>query len=142
LFGAARRTETSAVDMYRSIAASKREEKMQEPQDAKIGRIYFPSSPASSSRYSLISTAPDWRACRMAGPHDRTTNWALTLVAAMLSSRFPTSNAHHSVLMFAMVLAFFLLMIESRRYRLLRTSIARACAGWSAITTPNCSIPV
>jgi uncharacterized membrane protein len=48
---------------------------------------------------------------------DRTTNWAITLVAAMLSVSLSTSNAHHSVLMFAMVLAFFLLMIESRRYR-------------------------
>jgi uncharacterized membrane protein len=35
----------------------------------------------------------------------------------MLSVSLSTSNAHHSVLMFAMVLAFFLLMIESRRYR-------------------------
>lgn len=48
---------------------------------------------------------------------DRTTNWAIGAVAAMLSITLASSNAHHSVLIFSMVLVFLLLQIESRRYR-------------------------
>ncbi len=48
---------------------------------------------------------------------DRTTNWAIGAVAAMLSITLSTTSAHHSVLIFSMVLVFLLLQIESRRYR-------------------------
>jgi uncharacterized membrane protein len=95
-----------------------REEKMQEPAGSEIGRVYFPSSPGEF--ITLFAHFHRAEIARMAGWRDRidrTTNWAITLVAAMLSVSLSTSNAHHSVLMFAMVLAFFLLMIESRRYR-------------------------
>lgn len=91
---------------------------MQEPGGRDNGRIYFPSSP--SEFITLFAHFHRAEIARMAGWRDRidrTTNWAITLVAAMLSVSLSTSNAHHSVLMFAMVLAFFLLMIESRRYR-------------------------
>jgi len=48
---------------------------------------------------------------------DRTTNWAITGVGAMLSLSLSSSTAHHGVLLFAMLLIFLLLFIESRRYR-------------------------
>ncbi len=48
---------------------------------------------------------------------DRTSNWAITVVAAMLSVSLSTPNAHHGVLLFAGVLVMLLLAIESRRYR-------------------------
>ena len=48
---------------------------------------------------------------------DRTTNWAITGVGAMLSISLSSSQSHHGVLLFAMVLIFLLLFIESRRYR-------------------------
>src|SRR5260370_26931615 len=48
---------------------------------------------------------------------DRTTNWAITGVGAMLSISLSSSQAHHGVLLFAMLLIFLLLCIESRRYR-------------------------
>ncbi len=48
---------------------------------------------------------------------DRTTNWAIGAVAAMLSITLATASAHHSVLIFSMVVVFLLLQIESRRYR-------------------------
>jgi uncharacterized membrane protein len=57
---------------------------------------------------------------RMAGWRDRidrTTNWAITVVAAMLSVSLSTPTAHHGVLLFAMVLILLLLWIEARRYR-------------------------
>ena len=57
---------------------------------------------------------------RMAGWRDRidrTSNWAITVVAAMLSLSLSTPTAHHSVVLFAMLLITLLLMIEARRYR-------------------------
>jgi uncharacterized membrane protein len=57
---------------------------------------------------------------RMAGWRDRidrTTNWAITVVAAMLSVSLSTPTAHYGVLLFAMVLVLLLLVIEARRYR-------------------------
>ncbi len=57
---------------------------------------------------------------RMAGWRDRidrTTNWAITVVAGMLSVSLSTPTAHQGVLLFAMVLVMLLLRIEARRYR-------------------------
>lgn len=48
---------------------------------------------------------------------DQTTNWAITVVAAMLSLSLSTASSHHGVLLFAMVIALLLLGIEARRYR-------------------------
>lgn len=48
---------------------------------------------------------------------DRTTNWAIAAVAAMLSVSLSSADSHHGVLLFAMLLVFLLLSIESRRYR-------------------------
>jgi uncharacterized membrane protein len=48
---------------------------------------------------------------------DRTTNWAIAASAAMLSVSLSNAESHHGVLLFAMVLVFLLLTIESRRYR-------------------------
>src|SRR3954452_21691574 len=57
---------------------------------------------------------------RMAGWRDRidrTTNWAITIVGAMLSVSLSTPTAHHGVMLFAMLLVLLMLVIESRRYR-------------------------
>jgi uncharacterized membrane protein len=48
---------------------------------------------------------------------DRTTNWAIAALAAMLSFSLSSQQAHHSVLLFAMLLIYGLLVIEARRYR-------------------------
>jgi len=48
---------------------------------------------------------------------DRTTNWAITVVAAMLSVSLSSATAHHGVLLFAMLLVLLMLAIEARRYR-------------------------
>ena len=48
---------------------------------------------------------------------DRTTNWAITVVAAMLSISFSTQTTHHGILIFAMGLIMLILIIESRRFR-------------------------
>jgi len=48
---------------------------------------------------------------------DRTTNWAVGALAAMLSISLATEEAHHAVLLFAMLLVHMMLVIEARRYR-------------------------
>ncbi|MES0148453.1 DUF2270 domain-containing protein [Mesorhizobium sp. M0012] len=71
----------------------------------------------------LVTTMSHFRRAeiaRMAGWRDRldrTSNWAITVVAAMLSVSLSTASAHHGVLLFAMLLVLLLLWIEARRYR-------------------------
>ncbi len=48
---------------------------------------------------------------------DRTTNWAITVTAALLSVSLSTPTAHQGVLLFAMLLISLLLYVEARRYR-------------------------
>ena len=80
-----------------------------------------PPFPATSAEF--INTVAHFHRAevgRMAGWRDRidrTTNWAITVVAGMLSVSLSTPTAHHGVLLFAMVLVQLLLSIEARRYR-------------------------
>jgi uncharacterized membrane protein len=48
---------------------------------------------------------------------DRTTNWAIGAVAAMLSVSLSSADSHHTVLLLAMLIVYILLVIEARRYR-------------------------
>lgn len=77
--------------------------------------------PLSSGEFvTTISHYHRAEIARMAGWRDRldrTTNWAITVVAAMLSLSLSTASAHHGVLVFAMLLILLLLWIEARRYR-------------------------
>ena len=76
-----------------------------------------------SNRSELITVMAHYHRAeiaRMAGWRDRidrTTNWAITVVAGMLSVSLSTPTAHHGVLLFAMLLVALLLLIEARRYR-------------------------
>lgn len=56
---------------------------------------------------------------------DRTTNWATGALAAMLSISLASDQAHHSVLLFAMLLIHVMLFIEARRYRFYHVYRAR-----------------
>lgn len=80
-----------------------------------------PSGPLTSSEYvNTMSHYHRAEIARMAGWRDRldrTTNWALTVAAAMLSVSLSTPTAHHGVLLFAMLIILLLLWIEARRYR-------------------------
>jgi uncharacterized membrane protein len=84
-------------------------------------RLAMPPFPATTGE--LINTLAHFHRAeisRMAGWRDRidrTTNWAITVVAAMLSVSLSTATAHHGVLLFAMILVLLLLLIEARRYR-------------------------
>lgn len=83
--------------------------------------IAAPVFPSTSTEFiNLIAHYHRAEIARMAGWRDRidrTTNWAITVVAAMLSVSLSTPAAHHGVLIFAMVLILLLLVIEARRYR-------------------------
>src|SRR5215813_13006973 len=72
---------------------------------------------------------------------DRTSNWAITVVAAMLSVSLSTPTAHHGVLLFAAVLVVLLLAIEARRYRFFdvyRTRVRRLERNYlSAVFSPT-----
>ncbi len=48
---------------------------------------------------------------------DRTSNWAMTVVAGLLSVSLSTPSSHHGVVLFAVLLISLFLMIEARRYR-------------------------
>ena len=48
---------------------------------------------------------------------DRTSNWAITMVAGLLSVSLSTPTSHHGVVLFAMLLISLMLLIEARRYR-------------------------
>jgi uncharacterized membrane protein len=79
---------------------------------------FFPR--ASSESVNLLSHYYRGEMARMMSWRDRidrTTNWAIGAVAAMLSVSLSSPTAHHGVLLFAMLLVFLLLVIESRRYR-------------------------
>lgn len=75
----------------------------------------FPSTPGEFT--TVLAHYHRAEIARMAGWRDRidrTSNWAITVVAAMLSVSLSTPTAYHGVLLFAMLL---LLVIEARRYR-------------------------
>jgi uncharacterized membrane protein len=81
------------------------------------------SSPLPESHSETVTAVVHYyraELARMAGWRDRidrTSNWAITVVAALLSVSLSSSSAHHGVLLFAMLLIYLLLMIEARRYR-------------------------
>jgi uncharacterized membrane protein len=83
--------------------------------------INAPAFPGTANEFiTLLAHFHRAEIARMAGWRDRidrTTNWAITVVAAMLSVSLSTPTAHHGVLLFAMVLVLLLLVIEARRYR-------------------------
>lgn len=80
-----------------------------------------PIFPSNRSEYiTVLAHYHRAEIARMAGWRDRidrTTNWALTVAAAMMSVSLSTPSAHHGVLLFAMLLVLLLLRIEARRYR-------------------------
>ena len=84
-------------------------------------RFEGPILPASRAEFiTVLAHYHRAEIARMAGWRDRidrTTNWAITVVAAMLSVSLSTPTAHHGVLLFAMLLVVLLLKIEARRYR-------------------------
>jgi uncharacterized membrane protein len=87
----------------------------------KLPEPAWPALPTTPNEFiTVIAHYYRGEIARMSGWRDRidrTTNWAITVVGAMLSVSLSTPTAHHGVILFAMVLVLFLLVIESRRYR-------------------------
>ena len=48
---------------------------------------------------------------------DLTSNWAITVVAGLLSVSLSNASAHHGLTIFAMVIILLMLFVEARRYR-------------------------
>jgi len=93
----------------------------QKPEPSLYPAVKAPVFPGTSTEFiNVMAHFHRAEIARMAGWRDRidrTTNWAITVVAAMLSVSLSTPTAHHGVLLFAMVLVLLLLVIEARRYR-------------------------
>jgi uncharacterized membrane protein len=85
------------------------------------GEFVLPLVPKTSSELiTFLAHFHRAEIARMAGWRDRidrTTNWAITVVGAMLSVSLSATSAHHGVVLFAGLLVMLLLVIESRRYR-------------------------
>lgn len=74
----------------------------------------------SSEHVTLVAHYYRAEMARMSGWRDRidrTSNWAITVVGAMLSVSLSTATSHHGVLLFAMALVLLLLVMKSRRYQ-------------------------
>jgi uncharacterized membrane protein len=88
---------------------------------AGLGMIPAPAFPKTPAEFiTVLAHYHRAEIARMAGWRDRidhTTNWSITVAAAMLSVSLSTPTAHHGVLLFAMLLVLLLLLIEARRYR-------------------------
>lgn len=96
-------------------------ERQQELGENFMAGFATPPLPSTSNEF-ITAFAHYHRAeiARMAGWRDRidrTTNWAITGVAAMLSLSLSTPSANHGVLLFAMFMVMLLLRIEARRYQ-------------------------
>lgn len=83
--------------------------------------IVAPTLPTSSAETTTLMThyyraemtrMNAWRA-RL----DLTSNWSITVVAALLSVSLSTPTAHHGLALFGMVIILLLLFVEARRYR-------------------------
>jgi uncharacterized membrane protein len=83
--------------------------------------VVAPTLPMSSSETTTLMThyyraemtrMNAWRA-RL----DLTSNWSITVVAALLSVSLSTPNAHHGLALFGMIIILLLLFVEARRYR-------------------------
>jgi uncharacterized membrane protein len=86
-----------------------------------VSPIVAPTLPINSAEATTLMThyyraemtrMNAWRA-RL----DLTSNWSITVVAALLSVSLSTPTAHHGLALFGMVIILLLLFVEARRYR-------------------------
>src|ERR1041385_565896 len=96
-------------------------EPKRQPPSSLSGSAAPPIYPTSTTEFvNVMARYYRGEMARMAGWRDRidrTSNWAITVTAALLSVSLSTPTAHHGVLVFAMLLVALLLYVEARRYR-------------------------
>nr|WP_233280865.1 DUF2270 domain-containing protein [Devosia oryziradicis] len=89
-----------------------------EPLPPPIATAALPSNSAEATNAMIhyyraeMGRMNSWR-----GRLDLTSNWAITVVAALLSVSLSTPAAHHGLVLFAMLIVLLLLCVEARRYR-------------------------
>lgn len=89
-----------------------------EPLPPPIATAALPSDSAEATNAMIhyyraeMGRMNSWR-----GRLDLTSNWAITVVAALLSVSLSTPTAHHGLILFAMLIVLLLLCVEARRYR-------------------------
>lgn len=88
------------------------------PEPPPIATAALPSNSAEATNAMIhyyraeMGRMNSWR-----GRLDLTSNWAITVVAALLSVSLSTPTAHHGLILFAMLIVLLLLSVEARRYR-------------------------
>ena len=89
-----------------------------EPLPPPIATAALPSNSAEATNAMIhYSRAELGRMNSWRGRLDLTSNWAITVVAALLSVSLSTPAAHHGLMLFAMLIVLLLLCVEARRYR-------------------------
>lgn len=83
--------------------------------------IVAPTLPTSSAEATTLMThyyrAEMTRMNAWRSRLDLTSNWSITVVAALMSVSLSTPSAHHGLTLFGMVIISLLLFVEARRYR-------------------------
>ncbi|WP_458207055.1 DUF2270 domain-containing protein [Haladaptatus sp. NG-SE-30] len=85
--------------------------------DAEIGRGLFEESMGPSSALAHLYRGEIHRMKFWRERLDRTSNWAITLMAAILTWAFSSPNNPHYIVLLAIVMVSIFLLIEARRYR-------------------------
>ncbi|ELZ32565.1 hypothetical protein C474_07087 [Halogeometricum pallidum JCM 14848] len=82
-----------------------------------MGRGFFEESSAPGSAMAHLYRGEIHRMTLWRERLDRTSNWAVTLIAAILTYAFSSANRPHYVILVGVVMVAVFLVIEARRYR-------------------------
>ncbi len=82
-----------------------------------MGRGFFEESSAPGSAMAHLYRGEIHRMKLWRERLDRTSNWAVTLIAAILTYAFSSANRPHYVILVGVVMVTVFLVIEARRYR-------------------------
>ena len=82
-----------------------------------MGRGFFEESSAPGSAMAHLYRGEIHRMKLWRERLDRTSNWAVTLIAAILTYAFSSSNQPHYIILVGVVMVTVFLIIEARRYR-------------------------
>jgi len=87
------------------------------PEEREIGREMVDESTGLGSVIAHMYRGEVERAVNWRSRLDSTTNWAVTIISAILAYAFSSSGVAHSIVLAGMVIGVVFLLIESRRFR-------------------------
>ena len=87
------------------------------PEEREIGREMVDRSTGLGSVIAHLYRGEVDRAVNWRGRLDSTTNWAVTVIAAIIAYAFSSNDVAHSIILVAMIIAVVFLLIEAQRFR-------------------------